>query len=291
MLDRIIFGDNQFFGINHMSEEKAQALTERFKDLNSIINVIDIAFDAGIHGFMLNSNDRAKEICDYLRKNSTRYSELRMYPSIPYAYKYADAVGEKGIFGALKETILSNNTVGGIAEMLRKGGQSFFERDMLKVMELLIDLEMNIFKGLNIKVIFLQNIVTDLLLGFQVKEVFTAFVSYIKDKYGVEPGFITVNLPKLVEFLFECGIYNPIICSSINIIGQSMNPDKISYEKVISEKKFRPVAMSILASGAVKPKEAVEYICSQLNIRSIVFGASSRQHIVETKELIDNYSS
>ena len=291
MLDRIIFGDNQFFGINHMSEEKAQALTERFKDLNSIINVIDIAFDAGIHGFMLNSNDRAKEICDYLRKNSTRYSELRMYPSIPYAYKYADAVGEKGIFGALKEIILSNNTAGGIAEMLRKGGQSFFERDMLKVMELLIDLEMNIFKGLNIKVIFLQNIVTDLLLGFQVKEVFTAFVSYIKDKYGVEPGFVTVNLPKLVEFLFECGIYNPIICSSINIIGQSMNPDKKSYEKVISEKKFRPVAMSILASGAVKPKEAVEYICSQSNIRSIVFGASSRQHIVETKELIDNYSS
>jgi len=32
MLDRIIFGDNQFFGINHMSEDKAQALAEKFKD-------------------------------------------------------------------------------------------------------------------------------------------------------------------------------------------------------------------------------------------------------------------
>jgi hypothetical protein len=31
MLDRIIFGDNQFFGINHMSEDKAQALEEKFK--------------------------------------------------------------------------------------------------------------------------------------------------------------------------------------------------------------------------------------------------------------------
>ena len=30
MLDRIIFGDNQFFGINHMSEEKARDLGEKF---------------------------------------------------------------------------------------------------------------------------------------------------------------------------------------------------------------------------------------------------------------------
>ena len=29
-IDRIIFGDNQFFGINHMSEEKAQQLAEKF---------------------------------------------------------------------------------------------------------------------------------------------------------------------------------------------------------------------------------------------------------------------
>lgn len=29
-IDRIIFGDNQFFGINHMSEEKAQQLYPSF---------------------------------------------------------------------------------------------------------------------------------------------------------------------------------------------------------------------------------------------------------------------
>ena len=37
-MDRIIFGDNQFFGINHMSEEKAQAQAERFKDSQTIIS-------------------------------------------------------------------------------------------------------------------------------------------------------------------------------------------------------------------------------------------------------------
>ena len=37
IVDRIIFGDNQFFGINHMSVEKAQSQAERFKDINAII--------------------------------------------------------------------------------------------------------------------------------------------------------------------------------------------------------------------------------------------------------------
>ena len=70
-----------------------------------------------------------------------------------------------------------------------------------------------------------------------------------------------------------------------------MNPDKKSYERTLSEKNFRPIAMSILASGAIAPKEAVQYVCENTAIQSIVFGASNRQHIAETKELIERYSS
>ena len=84
MLDRVIFGDNQFFGINHMSEEKAQALDEKFKNLRNITNVIDIAYDCGIRAFMLNTNERAVEICEHFRRNSGRYPDLRLYPSMPY---------------------------------------------------------------------------------------------------------------------------------------------------------------------------------------------------------------
>lgn len=66
-IDRIIFGDNQFFGINHMSEEKAQQLAEKFYDIRNIYNVYDIAFANGIKAVMLNSNERAKEICEYFK--------------------------------------------------------------------------------------------------------------------------------------------------------------------------------------------------------------------------------
>lgn len=290
MLDRIIFGDNQFFGINHMSEEKAQALSEKFRDTQSIIDVIEIAYNCGIRGFMLNSHEKSRDICDYLRQNLSKYPGLNLYPSIPYAHKYANAVAEKGIFSTLKDTILSDSSFSNVAGMLSKGGSLLFEKDMIKVMEMLVDIEIKIFRGLNIKVLFLQNIVTDLLLGFGIKEVFVKFASYLKDNHGIEAGFVTMNMPKLVDFLLECGIENPVVCSSINKAGYFMNPDQESYEITLKEKPFRPIAMSILASGAVKPEEAVEYINRQTTIQSIVFGASSRQHIIHTKNLIETSS-
>jgi len=175
MLDRVILGDNQFFGINHMSEAKAQALDERFHDLSAITDVIDIAYDCGVKAFMLNTHDRSVEICDYLRQNSARYPDLSMYPSMPYAHKYATAVAEKGIFGALKDSILAGASAAEIGQMVAKGGRSLFEQDMIKVMQLMVDAEMRMFQGLNVKVVFLQNIVTDLLLGYGVKDIFVGF--------------------------------------------------------------------------------------------------------------------
>jgi phosphoribosylformimino-5-aminoimidazole carboxamide ribonucleotide (ProFAR) isomerase len=99
-----------------------------------------------------------------------------------------------------------------------------------------------------------------------------------------------MNMPMLVEFLIECGIENPIVCSSINKAGYLMNPGMEAYEKTLKERAFRPMAMSILASGGIKAEEAVKYVCSDLGIKSVVFGASSKHHILETKELIEKYS-
>jgi len=32
------------------------------------------------------------------------------------------------------------------------------------------------------------------------------------------------------------------------------------YEKYLNEKQFRPIAMQVLAAGAIRPKEAIEYL-------------------------------
>ena len=287
-IDKVIFGDNQFFGINHMSQEKAQQLSEKFFDINNIYKVYNKAFAHGIKAVMLNSNDRAKEICDYFRENKSRYSDIAWYPSIPYPHKYANMVNEKGIFPAINDVLFSNNSALGILGMVAKGGMAVFNKDAIELMKMLIDVEVKMFKGLNVKVIFLQNIIVDLMLGYDVKEVFYEFCTYIKKKYDAIPGLITQNLPYLKSKLEEWGIEEVVICSSINKIGYLMSPDIKSYVEVIQKNdasKYQLMAMSTLASGAIKATEAYEFINS-LNLQSVVFGASSGRNIEETVSLI-----
>lgn len=287
-MDQIIFGDNQFFGINHMSEEKAQAQAERFKDLSTVLSVVDAAYDAGIHAFMFNTHDRVGDICNHFRSDPTRYADLRLYPSMPYAHKYANAVTEKGIVGALNEFLFSNRSAGQVLGTLVRGGLSVVNQDLLEVMKLLVDAEMRMFRGLNVRVVFLQNIITDLLLGLRAKAFFIGFKAHLEKAHRVEVGFNTMNLPALLDLLTECGLENPIICSSINKAGYLMNPSREAYEAVLrSNRPVRPMAMSIMASGAVDPREAIEYVSSLGKVESIVFGASSKANILQTKLLIE----
>jgi hypothetical protein len=95
---------------------------------------------------------------------------------------------------------------------------------------------------------------------------------------------------KLLDVLEECGIKNPIICSSINKIGFRMSGGNQAYERAIAERQFRPIAMQVLAAGAIPPAEALEYVCELDGVKSILFGASTKSHIQQTKELIEKFS-
>lgn len=288
-IDKIIFGDNQFFGINHRSQDKAEELAKTFSDIRNIIDVYENAFSCGIDSVMLNSNDRAAEICDFFRNNASKYGYLSWYPSIPYPHKYANMVAEQGIFSAINEILFKNNTTSGLFGMIGKGTSAVFGKDLMKMMEMLIDVEVKMFKGLNIKVIFLQNVITDLVLGYNVKEVFLRYCDYIRKKYHVLPGFITLNMPYLKARLEDWGIDEVVICSSINKAGFNMNPSKLEYEKVIAAnnpEKYQLMAMNALVSGSISPKNSFEYI-NGLNLQSVVFGASTKAHIQSTKELIN----
>ena len=64
-----------------------------------------------------------------------------------------------------------------------------------------------------------------------------------------------------------------------------------AYEEAIATRRFRLVAMSIFASGAIAPREAISYVCAQPRIESLVFGASGRANIRQTKALIDELSA
>lgn len=284
-MERILLGDNQFFGINHMSEEHARASAIRFQSDEAIMEVIDGAYEAGIKVFMCTTHERVANICKIISADPARYTDFEIYPCMPYAHKYANAVSELGMIEALRQFLPEEAPL----TAALKGSIAIAKKDLDVIIKSLIDAEMKMFAGIRTPVIFLQNIVTDLMLGLGFHRALKTFADHIREKYQAEPGFITMNLPQLLDALESIGEDNPIVCSNINKIGFRMSGGVLVYENLISTRRFRAVAMSVFASGAIPPQEALEYVCNQTNVKSIVFGASSMRNIKQTKQIIDSF--
>jgi hypothetical protein len=284
-MDRLLFGDNQFFGVNHMSEEKARAQAMRFQSIDAVVEVLDAAYDEGVRTFMCTTHDRIASVCDHVRAQPERYADFTFFPCMPYAHKYANAVTENGMVGAVKRFLPDE----GLMDAAVRGGASMAKKDIEGITTLLIDAEMKMFGGLRTPVVFLQNVIVDLLLGLGFKDAFRIFAEHVKSRYDAEPGFITMNLPALLPVLDELGIDNPIVCSNINKIGFRMSGGLGAYEDALRERRFRAVAMSVYASGAIPAREAIEWVCTQPNVEAIVFGASSKVNIQATRELVSEY--
>jgi hypothetical protein len=201
-MDRLLFGDNQFFGVNHMSEEKARAQAIRFQDVGAVIDVLDAAYAEGLRTFMCTTHHRIAEVCDHVRANEARYPDFTFFPGMPYAHKYANAVTEAGMLGAVRRFLPHD----GLLDAAVRGGTSMVKKDIEGMTTLLIDAEMKMFDGLRTPVIFLQNVVTDLLLGLRFDEAFRIFAHHVRERYRAEPGFITMNLPRLLDALDGVGV-------------------------------------------------------------------------------------
>src|SRR6185312_12822069 len=103
--------------------------------------VLDIAFNEGIKVFMCTTHDRIADVCDHVRRFPDRYRDLKFYPCMPYAHKYANAVTEYGLAGALKSFLPEE---GALAALIR-GGVSIARKDVEGLAGMLIDSEMKMF--------------------------------------------------------------------------------------------------------------------------------------------------
>lgn len=283
MLDKIIYGDNQFLGINHRSIEKSKKQARSFVTTEHIFNTLKFVNSIGIKSFMFTTHEKFEPVFDNI-KNDESFKNFKLIPCIPYAHKYSNSMTDLGISGTVRKYLPRN-----IATVGLRGLRSLLFNDPVPTMKLLIDSEMKIFGDMNIQAIFLQNIVTDLLLGLNMYRLFNEFINYVNNKYGIYAGFITMNYGKLFNILVnELKIGKPMICSNINKIGFRMNPNKNEVENLVSSQKSYNVAMSVFASGALNSIDAINYINNLGGIDSILFGASKTDHILDTKKLIEH---
>ena len=287
-IDPIILGHNQFIGVDHLSQDRARNRTERFGDIQKILDVVKSFYELGGTGMMLSTHPKAMTIMEAIGSEAELSKNLNLYPLIPYAQGYVRKANEMGVVGMLKDALEPASTAMKF-KILLKGGVSLLRKDFLKVLSTLIDVEMLPFKGFNVRAVFLHNVLTDLALSLKGQSIFEFYIDYIKDNYGAVPAFGTMNFARLVESFDGWGIKKPLIMASFNKAGFQMNPSREECEKCLREHDVDVLAMSTLAAGYLKPKEAYGYLFSLPNIESVVVGVSTKEHAEETFGIIQSH--
>jgi len=289
-IDKVLLGHNQFIGVDHMSQSRADKRIQHFTEIGNVEKIISRSMDFGVRGMMLSTHDKSLDITDMIRRNSLIKDEMHFYPLVPYLRKYMKTANEFGVVRMLHEKIIEMGRSSNFSQMSR-AGIAYLSNDFDTILKVLLDMELEMFRGLKIRAIFLHNGLTDLAVSMKLFNVLELFSNHIKEEYGAIPGFCTVNYPNLVDFLSTNGYESPLIMAPFNPVGYQMNPSREHCESALLKYETHIIAMSTLASGYVKPDEAYKYIYSLPNIRSTVVGVSSEVHARETFESIKKHSN
>ena len=270
---KIILGDNQFFGVNHFDLKKGEQTKSKFDTANKIRSFIDLSLKCGLDGFMINSNEKGYEIIS----NSDFESSKEVHYSIPYPHKYASMINENGMMSLLsyliKNTSLIQNVLGGI--------KLVSTQNLKNITNLALNLEVpkKLKKG---SYVYMQNIITDLLIGMGRGDVLIEFIKNV-NSLGFKPGIITLN-PIMLNHILKKNkntdlVKDLIVCFNINKEGFNVFPSLEIVESYIKSKpKYKLMGMSIFASGAANISSSIKYIKS-LNLDYIVFGSSNLKNI------------
>ena len=279
---KIILGDNQFFGINHFDLKKGEKTKLKFDTTTKIEAFINDSLEIGLDGFMINSNDKGYEIV-----NTRKFDIAKeIHYSIPYPHKYASMVNENGmmsLFGhIIKNTSFINNLIGGIKLVATQNLKS------ITPLALNLEVPKNLKKG---SYIYMQNIITDLLMGMGRGDILIEFIKSVS-KMGYKPGIITLNpimFDKLLKNEQDANwLEDLVVCFNINKEGFNVFPSLNAVECFIeSRPKYKLMGMSVFASGAANIPASINYI-KKLNLDYVVFGSSRIENIKKNLEQFKN---
>ena len=269
---KLILGDNQFFGINHHDLNKGNQTKLKFSSEEKISDFISETINLGLDGFMINSNNMGYNIVKDFKVKDIE----EIHFSIPYPHKYATMVNEAGMLSLLKYFISKTS----IMLLTRTFPKFILTRNVKYLLPLVINLEIP--KGLQKgSTIYMQNIVTDLILGLNRFDLLEAFSREVRIK-GYKPGIITLNPVLLDSYIKNSTIVNRgdvTICFNINEAGFNVFPSKETVVNFVKQShNYKLMGMSVFSSGGGDIKKSIKFI-KNLKLDYIVFGSSKIENI------------
>lgn len=283
---KILLGDNQFFGVNHINLDKAKETQQKFSSVNSIVGFIKESLELGLDGFMINSNDLGFKVVKQF--NFKYYFNKECHYSVPYPHKYAAMVNESGIM-ALLPFVLKNLRLSDLLNALKFS----WSLNAIYLLPTIIRLEIpqNLPTG---SVIYLQNVITDLIMGLKNGPLVIKHYVESVEKMGYRAGIITLNplhFRRHMESYFHDK--NLFLCFNINKTGFNVFPsvqevvDEINYLKANTQ--WQLVGMSIFSSGSdrITIEESIDFIQS-VPLDYVVFGTSKLINVQANLKTLTN---
>ena len=272
VLPRLLLGDNPFLGVNHMSESKAIRQGRTFDSSDRIVEIVRSSQSLGFGGLFYTVHDRMVPAINVLAEVPGAFE---LIPALPYAHKYADLLTERGYKGLLSQVGFRKALHG-----VLRTADSYLRGRPEPALRSLVDVELSHAPSLRPKAVFLQNVVTDLLVGLGLHAVLRDFILYIRRHYHAKPGFVTFN-PAALLALVESDLPGLCICCPFNAIGFRMYPDQETVENIVRDYSHQVefMAMSVLASGSIELNRATHYIRNHSGVTSVVVGSSNARHL------------
>jgi len=279
---KLLLGDNQFFGVNHSNLEKAMKTKELFNTEYKITNFINKSLDLGLDGFMINSNDLGFKVIEEFDFSAGR---AECHYSIPYPHKYAGLINDYGMISLLSVVLRQLN----FTDIFHLMKFVFtFNASFLLPIIIRMEIPKALPKG---SVVYLQNIVTDLIMGLKNGDkVLSSYITSIKSM-GYKPGLITLNVEHLYNLLGRKHDSDELhLCFNINNSGFNVFPSISRVESIIKKAKkttkWKLMAMSIFSSGSqgISIEESINFIKLK-ELDYVVFGSSNLKNIESNKRL------
>jgi hypothetical protein len=255
----ILVGDNPFHGIKHLAQSEAR-FRGGIRDVSYAVKLVLMSRDAGANGFMLSVSDTTLAILRGIRDGVT--NDFTIAAIIPYAYEYVRKSTVVGVIGLVKEFVNNVTRTLNIRAMyhaLRAG----MNLDLVDGLKALVDYELNRVKdsyGSKPWTLMLHELIVDTLIPYGLVDVIAEVLEYIRGR-GIVPGVETRNLPTVYDALRNYSIIDYVVFAApFNAVGFQMSPSRELYEEFVRRNPGKLIGFSVLASGLLSPRDALEYV-------------------------------
>jgi hypothetical protein len=288
----ILVGDNPFHGVSHLAQAASRKRNANIYQSKYAANLVISALENGADGFMFSASETTLSILREIKK-TRKHEDMKLYAIIPYAYQSVRLATSSGGIPGLAKQMIKQILRSMNLRALGYGVKGVITMDLDAVMKTYVLYEISRInsvagKDANLVSVILHEVITEMALAFNLESLFKSYIKFLK-KREIEPGFETRNFALLINKFrkWDIDLREVGITTAFNKVGFQMNPSKAACEEALMTADGADiVAMNILASGYLKPPEAVDYIRTLPNLTGVVAGVSNEQQAKETFGLL-----